>query len=190
MNDAAEAVRVLLAAGADPRAGDQDGETAEEGARRRGRRAAADLLAASRNGSRGSPRATLLEVAPSDARGRAAARALLARLDDARRAWVPPPAPAPAPAPAAPAPAAPAAAAAESSSEEEDAGAMAARVEGLRTKGNQCFGRKDYSAAIAAYSVAVPGPHPPAPASALSARARRAKLLCAPAARRASRPAP
>ena len=100
MNDAAEAACVLLAAGADLRAEDQDGETAEEGARRRGRRAAADLLAASRNGSKGSPRATLLEVAPSDARGRAAARALLARLDDARRAWVPPPPPAPAPAPA------------------------------------------------------------------------------------------
>ena len=52
MNDHGEIVTILLRCGADPYVGDQDGERAEEGARRRGKMSGANAIAAFRSGGR------------------------------------------------------------------------------------------------------------------------------------------
>jgi tetratricopeptide (TPR) repeat protein len=52
MNDHGQIVTILLRCGADPYVGDQDGERAEEGARRRGKMSGANAIAAFRSGGR------------------------------------------------------------------------------------------------------------------------------------------
>lgn len=164
MNDSVECARILIAAGANPRMGDQDGELPEDAGRRRGKIAAADVVRDAVAAARANPGGLgeverVQKIGPPDARGRAAARVFVEKFDQARIEWTPPPPPAPRPAPP-PAPpkkekAAEAEKAPASSSSEEDQEAMAQKVEDLRIKGNQAFGRKDFSAAVSSYSLAI-----------------------------------
>jgi hypothetical protein len=91
---------VLLQCGAQASIGDQDGERAEESARRRGRDASASVIASFRAGAGGA--ANRHDVCmPATAKAADSMRAFLRNLDAAKARWTPPP-PFPSSSPASP----------------------------------------------------------------------------------------